>query len=306
MGPLALGHMWSHMLYGILMVQMYIYYVHFPKDQIGLKVFVWTVFVLETIFTIFTTIAAWDQFGLNWGEIQSHLIIDWSWEPLPALNGFLAMMVQSFYVWRIYNLTRNIWVSLFIESVSLTQCTLAFYYGIRVSVESRGIDELFALTDVISAWLILSAACDALITITIVFVLQRANRRTKFKQTTSAITRLIHFSVETGLITSVMAVIELILWITSRQWKIHFIGFLVLGKLYSNALVATLNSRASVFGDLQSYKGWASIMSQIQSTFWDDTRSLVVISESTHRMHPSEIGVRRNEMVVNLKNEYGA
>lgn len=64
------------------------------------------------------------------------------------------MMVQSFYVWRIYNLTRNIYIALFIESVSLMQCTLAFYYGIKVSIEGRGIDKLFALTPVISVSLL--------------------------------------------------------------------------------------------------------------------------------------------------------
>lgn len=151
-------------------------------------------------------------------------------------------MVQSFYIWRIYNLTKNIFIALFIESISLMQCTLSFFYGIKVSldyqkplivinlflkvsVEGRGVDKLFALTNVISAWLVGAAVCDVLITLTIVTVLSRANQRTKFKQTTNAITRLIRFTVETGLITSVMAVIELILWLTTgKEYNIHFIG----------------------------------------------------------------------------------
>lgn len=155
-------------------------------------------------------------------------------------------MVQSFYVWRIYNLTKNIFIALFIESVSLMQCILAFFYGIKVSwnqqscltslihcgkvsVEGRGIDKLFALTNVISAWLVGAAVCDVLITVTIVTVLARANQRTRFKQTTNAITRLIRFTVETGLITSVMAVIELVLWLTTgKEYNIHFIGSVAL------------------------------------------------------------------------------
>jgi len=273
-GPLVLGYMWSYMLYGILIVQMYLYWINFPKDQVGIKIYVWFMFLLETIFTIFTTIAAWDQFGANWGDPQSLLVIDWSWEPLPSLNGLIAMMVQSFYIWRIFNLTRNVYIAILIECVSLMQCVMAWYFGITVSLEGRGVDKLFGLTSIISAWLVGAAVCDVLITVVIVFVLSRANKRTKFKQTTDAITRLIRFTVETGLITSFAAVVELILWLTTQHYNIHFIGFLVLGKLYSNALVATLNSRAAIFGDPQGYKAQiASSQQQTTSAFWDDTRS---------------------------------
>jgi len=311
-GPLVLGYLWSYMLYGVLIVQMYIYYMHFTKDHKGIKIFEWTLFLLETVFTIFTTIAAWNQFGKNWGDVQSLLLIDWSWEPLPALNGFLATMVQSFYVWRIYNLTKNIFIALFIESVSLMQCILAFFYGIRVSVEGRGIDKLFALTNVISAWLVGAAVCDVLITVTIVTVLARANQRTRFKQTTNAITRLIRYTVETGLITSVMAVIELILWLTTgKEYNIHFIGFLVLGKLYSNALVATLNSRASIFGDPQAYKAQASSVPQTSSAFWDDTRSknaapasVPLRSHGVHVSRTTEMNTDHGMVIVSeLKND---
>ncbi len=45
-------------------------------------------------------------------------------------------MVQTFYVWRIYNLTKNIWICILIEVVAVAQCVLAYYYGIVVGLLS--------------------------------------------------------------------------------------------------------------------------------------------------------------------------
>jgi hypothetical protein len=91
---------------------------------------------LETAFTIFTTIAAWDAYGPGWGDTGTLLKQDWSWEPLPAFNGVcesstlyasthsyhhlfqVAAMAQSFYIWRIWTLKKSIWVPILFGYVS--------------------------------------------------------------------------------------------------------------------------------------------------------------------------------------------
>ncbi|KAG7447197.1 uncharacterized protein BT62DRAFT_67947 [Guyanagaster necrorhizus] len=277
-----------------------IYYIHFnSKDDWRMRLYVWFIFLLEIVFTIFSTIAAWDQYGPGWGDVNSILLIDWSWEPLPSLNGTISAMVQTFYVWRIYNLTKNIWISLVIEVVAIVQCTFAWYFGISVSVGGLGVDKLIADSPEVSTWLAGSAACDVMITATIVSVLYRANKQSKFSQTTSAVTKIIRFSVETGLLTSAAAVAELILWLTQSEYNIHFIGFLVLGKLYSNALVATLNSRALIFGSIHTgaYTNSGSSGSagpRTSNPFWDEgtksqTRSLGTRSQTVHVTRTTEI-----------------
>ncbi|KAJ7045916.1 hypothetical protein C8F04DRAFT_1249283 [Mycena alexandri] len=107
-GPLVLGYMFAFGLHGILIVQVYMYSELFPRDRPAIKALVWTMFFLESIFTLFTTIAAWNQYGPGWGDTDTLLIIDWAWDPLPALNGILPGIAQSFYIWRIYSLTKLI------------------------------------------------------------------------------------------------------------------------------------------------------------------------------------------------------
>lgn len=50
-------------------------------------------------------------------------------------------------------------------------------------------------------------------------------------------------TVETGSLTAFCAVLELIFYLKWKENNVHMIPALVLSKLYSNTLVATLNSR---------------------------------------------------------------
>ncbi|KAJ7045905.1 hypothetical protein C8F04DRAFT_453434 [Mycena alexandri] len=274
-GPLVLGYMFQFCLYGILIVQVYLWSEAFPKERTGIRALVWAMFLLESIFTLFCTIAAWNQYGPGWGDTDTLVIIDWSWEPLPALNGVLAGVAQSFYIWRIWSLSKKLWLPVMIGLVMATQVTVSFYYGIVVSVEGRGVDKLFALTPEITLWLTATAATDVLITGSLVWIFSRQKQNTNFKRTSSLINRLIRYSVETGAVTSAGALIEVILWLTSHQFNIHFIFFLILGKLYSNMLMATLNARAPIFrGELSGERSTVP-----SSSFWADMNGRTAVGQ---------------------------
>ncbi|KAK0432027.1 hypothetical protein EV421DRAFT_125377 [Armillaria borealis] len=307
-GPLVLGYMWGYGLFGVLTVQMYIYYIFFnSKDNWKIRLYVWFIYVLELAFTILSTIAAWHQYGPGWGDINSLLFFHWSWEVLPSLNGTISAMVQTFYVWRIYNLTKNVWIPLLIELVAVVQCVLVWHFGIAVAVEGHAVDKLIGLSAEISAWLAGSAACDVMITSALVFVLYRKRSQSNFSGTTSVVTKLIRFTVETGLLTSAAAIVELVLWLILPEYNIHLIGFLVLAKLYSNALVASLNSRALIFGSLHAGAYTNSLESSGPPTsnlFWDEqsnsqTQTTSTTSQAMHIARTTEThNDSSHEMVV--------
>lgn len=79
---------------------------------------VWSLFFFECLTTLFATISAWLLLGSGWGDIEALLILPWSFDPLPALSGFLASIVHFFFCWRIYKLTSVIWLPVFIGAVS--------------------------------------------------------------------------------------------------------------------------------------------------------------------------------------------
>ncbi|KAJ7637823.1 hypothetical protein B0H17DRAFT_1216951 [Mycena rosella] len=181
-------------------------------------------FVLETGFSILITIAAWNAFGSGWGDPDTLGELDWTWLVMLPLNAILAAMAQGFYSWRIWSLTnRRLWLPILIGCVMLTQVMAAFYSGMTIVVRGRSVSQLFGLWPEITVWLSGSATCDLLITASLVYILTRHRRTSQYPHTTGLINKLIRFSVETGSVTSVAALVKCTLWLSCREWNIHYI-----------------------------------------------------------------------------------
>ncbi|KAJ7930504.1 hypothetical protein B0H13DRAFT_2309455 [Mycena leptocephala] len=264
-GPMILGYMWSYCLYGVLLVQIYMYTEFFPNDRGGLKALVWVMFFFETLFTVLMTIAAWSMFGSGWGDVSILLQLNWTWGTLPLVSGVLSGLAQGFYIWRIWHLTKKLWLPVPIALAVLAQLIGLWWFGIQArNFESSCCDFILTtspqwnighwhvsvlppLSGGVTVWLAGSAVCDVLITLALTSILWRRKRETKFAETSGILNRLIRLSIETGALTSITATVETILWLGWEPFNYHFTLFLMLGKLYSNVLMATLNCRNPIF-----------------------------------------------------------
>ncbi|CAA7268582.1 unnamed protein product [Cyclocybe aegerita] len=91
-------------------------------------------------------------------------------------------------------------------------------------------------------WLISSAAADSLIAVSLAWSLYR--RKTGFRATDAVITRIILFSVQTGIVTSVAALVSMITFVALPLTNTTtFVFNVLLMKLYGNFILATLNNR---------------------------------------------------------------
>ncbi|KAK7019966.1 hypothetical protein R3P38DRAFT_2971892 [Favolaschia claudopus] len=264
-GPMVLGFLWSFALYGILIVQVYIYFQLYPKDRIAIKWLVWITFFFDTVFIVFQMIAAWYMFGSGWGDPDRLLAFNWSWMPLVVLNGLLAGIAQGFYTWRIWKLTTGIrWLPILISCMILLQMASTTYFGVKIRLLGQSVEELHKVQNEILLWLSADLVADNLITISLVTILLRRRSKAQVRQTAGLINKLIRFAIETGTVTSLGAILELVLWLTCSQWNFHFILFHILGRLYTNGLMATLNCRAPL---VQPSRGGPL---HIHTTFWSD------------------------------------
>ncbi|KAF8147940.1 hypothetical protein K438DRAFT_1867161 [Mycena galopus ATCC 62051] len=244
---MILGYMWSYCLYGVLLVQIYMYTEMFPKDRGGFKALVWIMFFFETLFTILMTIAAWSMFGDGWGDPGVLLQLNWTWGVLPLVSGVLSGLAQGFYIWRIWTLTKQLWLPLPITLAVLAQLGGLWWFGIQWNIGHWRVSVLPPLSGGVTVWLAGSAVCDVLITMALTGILWRRKRETTAAETSGLINRLIRLSIETGALTSITATVETILWLGWKEFNYHFTLFLMLGKLYSNVLMATLNCRSPIF-----------------------------------------------------------
>ncbi|KAH0587161.1 hypothetical protein H2248_005970 [Termitomyces sp. 'cryptogamus'] len=91
---------------------------------------------------------------------------------------------------------------------------------------------------------ILAALGDGLIAGTLCYFLQRS--RTGFKKSDTMISKLILFTVSTGVLTSICAIASLISILVWPSTLIYAAFYFCLGRLYSNSVLATLNARQSI------------------------------------------------------------
>ena len=93
-------------------------------------------FILETLFVAFQITGHMRIFGVGWGDVAMFDTLDWSLVASPFLNGLsewwmsaasdwifgahgvaAPLVTLTFYVWRIWGFTRNIWITMFLELV---------------------------------------------------------------------------------------------------------------------------------------------------------------------------------------------
>ncbi|KAF4563731.1 hypothetical protein EYR36_002972 [Pleurotus pulmonarius] len=143
-----------------------------------------------------------------------------------------------------------------------------FMYHMNFPKDIIGIRLVAPINVSVNLWLASSIACDLMITFTMIFILSRARGQSAFKPTLETLSRIINFTMETGLVTTVWAIIQLILWVETPTRGFVFF-------LYSNWLISTLNSRTYVTQDT-SKSAWNAVdvtRSQTRPTIWADIPS---------------------------------
>lgn len=99
-------------------------------------------------------------------------------------------------------------------------------------------------------WFSASCVVDVLITASLVRSLSQ--RKTGFTDTDGAIDRIIRLTVQTGMLTAIAAVGEVVFFTVLPRTALNFLWDLALSKIYTNSLMSTLNARA----------GWNNLISQ--------------------------------------------
>ncbi|THV04677.1 hypothetical protein K435DRAFT_158247 [Dendrothele bispora CBS 962.96] len=244
-GPMLVGVFLNCILYGVLSVQTY------KKDNSRIKALVWYLYILETLNT-----------GFDMGMMIEPLIVRYATEravtrvPImlsadPIVTVLISTPVQIFMAWRIKVISKSsllMWIIIFFSICS-------FIGGVANTIAVTIINEfahLHQFDGSVITWLGASAITDILITVSLVWSLWKA--RSHVRATDDAVSRIIRLTVQTGAITAVSAALDVILFITLPNTTVNFVWDFALSKLYTNALMSTLNARAG-WGNLNGQKG---------------------------------------------------
>ncbi|THH15902.1 hypothetical protein EW146_g4647 [Bondarzewia mesenterica] len=240
---MLIGTFFNLILFGVSSTQIYLYAVNYKEDPVWKRSYIWVLYIVNTANTILEVVFIYDRLINHFGDYNAQGLANWG----PALTGIIGMMVQLFFGWRIKILTNNMWTFISIATLAVLECLAA----VTTSIIMLCVSDVLITNHIHSAvivWLISTAVVDMLITVILVSFLR--NHRTGSPPTDDVLNKIIRLTVQTGLITTICAITDLVLYMCFSA-AYHVIFNYPLSKLYLISLLSSLNSR----------QGWASYSS---------------------------------------------
>ncbi|KAI0771273.1 hypothetical protein BD413DRAFT_552413, partial [Trametes elegans] len=233
-------------LYGISLLQAYLYFRSYNRDSLRLRVLVGAVVILDTLTTIFMAHGLYTYTVLDLGEPIKITIITWSFALTNGCAVLTAFLVQCHFGLRLWGFSSK--NQLLVGLIALFAfCNLGA--GVAMLVHMLSDTSLFSLGSVSIRVLSglssgASSVCDVIIAAGLCYYLQTS--RSGFKQTDHIVDKLFIYSINRGALTAVCQTLAFVL-ATSLPGRFYFVPFALLeSKLYANSLLATLNVRRTL------------------------------------------------------------
>ncbi|KAJ6500687.1 hypothetical protein C8R45DRAFT_978626 [Mycena sanguinolenta] len=245
--PLFAGTLLNWTLLGALAVQIYLYFIAFPKDALRFKLLILFVFVAEILQTMSDTRNTFRVFGPGWGNFSLLDQVGWSWFSVPVIGSTIACLGQIFFAWRIYIISRSLIIPALVTIIAFFQLGAGLWTGVEIAQAGTFSAIQYNYFKAPIAWLSATAACDLIVVASTCFYLLKSRAGLGFHRSTdNMVFRIIKVTVETGLICALWAITDLVLYIVYQGNNNHLIVCIPLSKAYSNSIMVILNSRAHI------------------------------------------------------------
>ncbi|KAK0223769.1 hypothetical protein IW262DRAFT_1458813 [Armillaria fumosa] len=252
-GPIIIGSLLNWGLFGVLSVQLYLYYLAFPNDRRFIKYLVYGIYVIEFVQTMLVTRDTFVNFGYGFGDMDTLTRVKLYALTVSIMGAVVACVGQFFYAYRIFILSKSQIIPIFIICISLTNSgasIVAGIYGFQAGIITKLNARKIHIA--VGIWCGAAALCDVLIAICMTYYLMRST--TNFRRTRMLVTKIIRLTIETGSMTAVAALLNVVLFTVLPHQNYYIALGLVLPKLYANSVYMVLNSRFKIIGGRDTYE----------------------------------------------------
>jgi len=244
LGPPFVGVVVSALLFGVSILQTYIYYQKTSNDMLVFRVSVAILWVLDAFGLALTIHAIYHYLITNFGNYSALTILVWSLKMKAAVDLVIVLLVQSLYCLRLWKLNQG-------KAWALRLLALSIVGGIGISIVFVvEIYKMHLFSDAVKIQWAFTATFSTVITIdiaiagSICYCLYRS--RPEFAATNSIISMLMLWTLSTGLVTIICSLAALITNLTMPRSFVFLSFNFMLSKLYFNSLLAMLNSRGEL------------------------------------------------------------
>lgn len=241
LGPIIVGAVLSGVLYGSATVQAYLYYQKFPSDNWKIKSLVVFEITMQTIHQAFMIAGMWTMVVTDYADPQQLSVLPKPTVITIILCSPIALAVQGYFVLRVYRLSERPLLLILGGLLAVSKCALHLVFGVAAYIVRDAVPLIHDWGWCITSFLVLSISCDALIAMALSHHLKL--RKTGFDRTSRIIDRMIMYALATGLVTSSTELAEAICFWTMDYNYVWLGLYVVESGLYTNSLLAALNSR---------------------------------------------------------------
>ncbi|KAJ7734758.1 hypothetical protein DFH07DRAFT_967473 [Mycena maculata] len=263
LGAVSVGYTLAWGLYGVMSMQTFSYFQKFPKDNIWLKLLVTGLWVLDTLQLVLIGCVLYYWLITNYANPAALVDSPWTFNIGILVTNLIVIIVELFLTYRVFirksMSNRNYFLSGIIVLLSFSYfgenpdldgvvdltCYLGFESAVQVrTFQLQKIALFFKFQWIASVGLACASAADLIIAVSLCYYLLKS--RTGLQKTDTIVNRLILYAMNTGLLTSIVVLMDMICFLTMPDNLVHISFNIVVGKLYTNSLLASLNFRDTV------------------------------------------------------------
>jgi len=239
-GPMLIGVLLNVALYGVMTTQMLTYYQRYANESAWTRYFMLYLFIVESTVVVVQVGIIFQPLIIDYGALKALVFAP---KMLPGDSFLIAIVsapIQMFAAWRIKVITKSYIVPAFISLWALASGSsgIAMFATVLQTPKFRDFDKF---KTVATMWLVCSAACDILIAGGMTYAL--LTRKTGFSMTDGHINRIVRLTIETGSLTAIFALVNVMLFLVFPFTTLNFIVAFPRPNLYTCSVLAMLNSR---------------------------------------------------------------
>jgi len=240
LGPIVLAVSFNSILFGTCVIQYYNYWTARFEDSWIIKSLVSGVMVLDIFQAIVSILMLWDTTVKNFNNPDIFANPPWSVSATSICIDLAAVPVQLFLGYRIKVLSRRWSWFILVAFMSLAQTAVGLA-GSIVAISLNSPNNFHYLKPIADTWNTCAIVTDVIITALLFYYLRK--NKTGFYRTDSVLQDLIRLAIETASLGAACCVADVIVFNVRSKTNLYFIFTLLQGRIYTNTLFLTLNSR---------------------------------------------------------------
>ncbi|KAF5350108.1 hypothetical protein D9756_009064 [Leucocoprinus leucothites] len=245
LGPPIIGVTLNWFLYGILVMQYFMYLNNNTKDKKWLRATVHFLMALDTAQTLMAMDDIFYWYVYNFGNYSALLEFNIATIDGPFLDALIMITVQLVYCWRVWVLGRWRVVPIIASFLAFVSCACGMFIGINDII----VDPITAtrFKPVELTWLFASAVTDVMIACSMAYLLLKYRQEKSSRSTMSLVKRILLLTLETNAVTAALAIALITAFLVTSieppKTNVYMpIGYII-GKMYSNCFMVLLNQR---------------------------------------------------------------